>query len=97
LASTQVATKWTLQEPLSQDDPEMFSLIQAEKKRQLSGIELIASENFTSRAVIEAMGSCLHNKYAEGYPGARSVCILNYHWPKLKVKSASVNIICNHS
>ncbi|KAF6026347.1 SHMT2 [Bugula neritina] len=71
LASTQVATKWTLQEPLSQDDPEMFSLIQAEKKRQLSGIELIASENFTSRAVIEAMGSCLHNKYAEGYPGAR--------------------------
>jgi len=47
------------------------SLIQKELKRQREGIELIASENFTSAAVIKAMGSCLTNKYAEGYPGKR--------------------------
>ena len=46
-------------------------LISQELKRQRSGIELIASENFTSQAVIDAMGSCLTNKYAEGYPGKR--------------------------
>ncbi|NNF32540.1 MAG: serine hydroxymethyltransferase [Saprospiraceae bacterium] len=48
-----------------------FSLIEKELERQRSGIELIASENFTSSAVIKAMGSCLTNKYAEGYPGKR--------------------------
>ena len=48
-----------------------FSLIEKELERQRSGIELIASENFTSAAVIQAMGSCLTNKYAEGYPGKR--------------------------
>ena len=47
------------------------SLIDKELHRQRSGIELIASENFTSKAVIDAMGSCLTNKYAEGYPGKR--------------------------
>jgi len=47
------------------------SLIAKELQRQRSGIELIASENFTSQAVIDAMGSCLTNKYAEGYPGKR--------------------------
>ncbi|MDQ6654753.1 MAG: serine hydroxymethyltransferase [Verrucomicrobiota bacterium] len=52
-------------------DPEIFDVIQAEEKRQREGIELIASENFTSRAVMEAQGSCLTNKYAEGYPGKR--------------------------
>ncbi len=52
-------------------DPEIFDSIQAEEKRQREGIELIASENFTSRAVMEAQGSCLTNKYAEGYPGKR--------------------------
>ena len=46
-------------------------LIQEELQRQRHGIELIASENFTSQAVINAMGSCLTNKYAEGYPGKR--------------------------
>jgi glycine hydroxymethyltransferase len=46
-------------------------LIQRELERQRKGIELIASENFTSQAVIDAMGSCLTNKYAEGYPGKR--------------------------
>ena len=62
---------WTGQEPLSQDDPEMWKLIKEEKQRQLSGLELIASENFCSRAALEAQGSCLSNKYSEGYPGQR--------------------------
>lgn len=52
-------------------DPELFDMIENEKKRQFEGIELIASENFTSRAVMEALGSCLTNKYSEGYPGKR--------------------------
>ena len=52
-------------------DPEIFDAIAAEEKRQRENIELIASENFTSRAVMEAQGSCLTNKYAEGYPGKR--------------------------
>ncbi len=56
---------------LSEVDPEIFSAIQAEETRQFENIELIASENFTSRAVMEAQGSCLTNKYAEGYPGRR--------------------------
>jgi glycine hydroxymethyltransferase len=51
-------------------DP-IFDLIKQEEQRQRHGIELIASENFTSRAVLEAMGSCLTNKYAEGYPRKR--------------------------
>ena len=54
-----------------QKDNTVFELIEKEKKRQLDGIELIASENFTSPAVMEAVGSCLTNKYAEGYPGKR--------------------------
>jgi len=62
---------WTGQEPLGQDDPEMAAIIKDEKKRQMSGLELIASENFCSRAALEAMGSCLNNKYSEGYPGQR--------------------------
>lgn len=52
-------------------DNQIFDLIDQEKKRQLHGIELIASENFVSDEVMQAMGSCLTNKYAEGYPGAR--------------------------
>lgn len=52
-------------------DTAIFSLIQKELERQRSGIELIASENFTSQAVLDAMGTCLTNKYAEGYPGKR--------------------------
>lgn len=49
----------------------IFSLIQKELDRQRRGVELIASENFTSQAVLDAMGTCLTNKYAEGYPGRR--------------------------
>ncbi len=52
-------------------DTKVFDLIRREEERQRTGIELIASENFTSKAVLEAMGSCLTNKYAEGYPGKR--------------------------
>ena len=54
-----------------QRDQLIFDLIDAEKERQLNGIELIASENFTSPQVMEAAGSVLTNKYAEGYPGKR--------------------------
>ena len=56
---------------LKQSDPAIFELIQKETQRQQSHIELIASENFVSRSVMEAMGSPLTNKYAEGLPGAR--------------------------
>ena len=52
-------------------DQEIFDLIEKEHQRQLKGIELIASENFVSDEVMKAMGSCLTNKYAEGYPGKR--------------------------
>ena len=52
-------------------DPEIAKAIVEEGRRQFENIELIASENFTSRAVMEAQGSCLTNKYAEGYPGKR--------------------------
>lgn len=54
-----------------QRDNQIFELIEAEKERQIDGIELIASENFTSPQVMEAAGSVLTNKYAEGYPGKR--------------------------
>lgn len=53
------------------NDPEIFQAIQAESLRQQEGLEMIASENYTSKAVMEAQGSILTNKYAEGYPGKR--------------------------
>ncbi|MEC9097435.1 MAG: serine hydroxymethyltransferase [Planctomycetota bacterium] len=56
---------------LQSQDPAIFASIQDEEARQRSGLELIASENYTSRAVMEACGSVLTNKYAEGYPGRR--------------------------
>jgi glycine hydroxymethyltransferase len=56
---------------LQQTDPEIFSAIQHEQVRQHDGLELIASENYTSAAVLEAAGTVLTNKYAEGYPGKR--------------------------
>ena len=54
-----------------QQDRQLFDIIEREKERQLKGIELIASENFVSEQVMQAMGSVLTNKYAEGYPGKR--------------------------
>merc|ERR1719331_1099753 len=56
---------------LSEWDPEVYDLLIKEKERQVNGIELIASENFTSKAVMECLGSCMTNKYSEGLPGAR--------------------------
>lgn len=60
-----------LNQPLAEVDPEMFDIIEHEKARQIKSIQLIPSENFTSRAVLEAVGSIMTNKYSEGYPGAR--------------------------
>jgi glycine hydroxymethyltransferase len=57
--------------PLSKIDPDVYAIIHAETARQEEGLELIASENFVSKAVLEALGSVLTNKYAEGYPGKR--------------------------
>ncbi len=57
--------------PLEQVDPELAEIIELEERRQREGLELIASENYTSRAVLTAVGSVLTNKYAEGYPGKR--------------------------
>ncbi|KAG2429396.1 hypothetical protein HYH02_014053 [Chlamydomonas schloesseri] len=56
---------------LSEVDPEISALITKEKARQVRGLELIASENFTSKAVMQALGSCMTNKYSEGRPNAR--------------------------
>ena len=60
-----------LDQTLDQCDPELFELIKKEKDRQKRGLELIASENITSLSVLQALSTCLHNKYAEGYPGQR--------------------------
>src|SRR5512142_1689238 len=57
--------------PLFQVDPDIAAAIDNEARRQHEGLELIASENFVSEAVLEAMGSVFTNKYAEGYPGKR--------------------------
>jgi glycine hydroxymethyltransferase len=58
-------------QPLALSDPEVFGALERERQRQQSEVELIASENFVSQAVLEAAGSVLTNKYAEGYPGNR--------------------------
>ena len=61
----------SLNKRLHDVDPDLCRLIEQEKARQRSSLVLIASENFTSRAVLDALGSVLSNKYSEGYPGAR--------------------------
>ena len=68
-ANTIEHTKMAL--PLAEADPEVYRAIRAELERQDTRLELIASENFVSEAVLEATGSVLTNKYAEGYPGRR--------------------------
>ena len=60
-----------MNKPLTEVDPELNTLIEQEKARQRNSLVLIASENFTSKAVLDALGSVLSNKYSEGYPGAR--------------------------
>jgi glycine hydroxymethyltransferase len=69
--STTASRPTLLNRSLAEVDPEIARIVAAETARQNEGIELIASENFTSRAVMEAVGSTLTNKYAEGYPGKR--------------------------
>ena len=59
------------QDRLKQADKEVFAVIQGEEKRQEEGLEMIASENYVSQAVLEALGTVLTNKYSEGYPGRR--------------------------
>src|SRR6476620_3372047 len=61
----------SMEKSLSEVDPEIARLVREETQRQAEGLELIASENFTSEAILEAAGSTLTNKYAEGYPGKR--------------------------
>ena len=56
---------------LEHQDPDVWQAIQGERRRQQEGLEMIASENYTSPAVLAAQGSVLTNKYAEGYPGRR--------------------------
>ncbi|XP_068943959.1 serine hydroxymethyltransferase, cytosolic isoform X1 [Petaurus breviceps papuanus] len=65
------AHKDMLTQPLKENDVEVYTIIKKENHRQKTGLELIASENFASRAVLEALGSCLNNKYSEGFPGQR--------------------------
>src|SRR5205823_7297387 len=60
-----------MERSLSEVDPDVFAAIENEQRRQHEGLELIASENFVSEAVLEAAGSVFTNKYAEGYPGKR--------------------------
>ncbi|HEY2381311.1 MAG TPA: serine hydroxymethyltransferase [Terriglobia bacterium] len=60
-----------IQTSLQEMDPEIYAAVQNEERRQSTGLELIASENFTYRSVLEATGSVFTNKYAEGYPGRR--------------------------
>src|SRR5512134_3026053 len=62
---------WNMRQKIAEQDPELGQYFAAEEKRQANTLELIASENHVSRAVLEAMGSVLTNKYAEGYPGRR--------------------------
>ena len=62
---------WTLNDPLEQVDPRVHSILVNEKHRQKAGLEMIASEQFTSLAVLDCLSSCAHNKYSEGQPGAR--------------------------
>lgn len=71
LCSKMADTMKFLNANLWDSDPELFSIIQKEKCRQLQGLEMIASENFTSLPVLQCLSSCLHNKYSEGLPGAR--------------------------
>ncbi|HEX8183857.1 MAG TPA: serine hydroxymethyltransferase, partial [Blastocatellia bacterium] len=61
----------SMNRPLSEVDPEIAATVADEERRLAYNLEMIASENFVSEAVLEAMGSVLTNKYAEGYPGKR--------------------------
>src|SRR5579872_5676501 len=68
MATTDTPSRWRA---LAETDPDIANAVKNERHRQNSGLELIASENFVSQAVLQAAGSVLTNKYAEGYPGKR--------------------------
>src|SRR4029434_10844860 len=70
-AMSSLPTAPPMQRSLAETDPEIAAAIHNETHRQAEGLELIASENFVSRAILEAAGSVMTNKYAEGYPGRR--------------------------
>lgn len=71
--STSTTLEWAkaLNKPLHETDPELWNIMEDEKVRQRDSLVLIASENFTSKSVFDALGSVMSNKYSEGYPGAR--------------------------
>ena len=73
LSTLSSARSWAidLNKSLKETDPEVYNIIEKEKIRQRDSINLIASENFTSTSVYDALGSVMSNKYSEGYPGAR--------------------------
>lgn len=73
IAAFSNARDWavSLNKPLMETDPELYNIIEDEKVRQRDSLVLIASENFTSKSVLDALGSVMSNKYSEGYPGAR--------------------------
>ncbi|MGE0529061.1 MAG: serine hydroxymethyltransferase [Bdellovibrionales bacterium] len=89
----------TLQDGLARKDPELSAYIQQEMERQEYGLEMIASENYASRAVMEAQGSILTNKYAEGYPGKRYYggCEFVDHIEQLAIDRACKLFGCEHA
>src|SRR5712672_750650 len=84
---------------MEETDPQIADLIEKEQQRQASTLELIASENHVSAAVMEAAGSCLTNKYAEGYPGARYYqgCGLYDQVETLAIERAKQMFGCKHA
>ena len=80
-------------------DDKVFEIISKESERQESTIELIASENHVSPAVLKAVGSCMTNKYAEGYPGKRYYCGCENHdaMESLAIERAKKLFNCNYA
>jgi len=70
-ALSRCMNSYLVNRPLAEDDPDVYALVKEERTRQKIGIELIASENFAPQSVLESLSSSFHNKYSEGYPGAR--------------------------
>ena len=71
-------SKWNLNDPLQSVDPEIYGLIKDEKDRQRKGLEMIASENFTYTAILDCLGSCLHNKYVFEIQNMRFVKMFSF-------------------
>src|SRR2546429_2859921 len=88
-----------ISQPLYEVDPQIAAAIDDEVRRQHDGLELIASENFVSEAVLEAMGSVFTNKYAEGYPGKRYYggCERNEGLQKAARGRAKKNFVTHHA